>query len=269
MRGGRRRPNPSQLSLFDPSAPLPPPPPVADWIDGELLGFDLETTGVDRMQDVPVSFALVSMKAGVVTAQTIRLVNPARPIPYEATAVHGITTERARGEGIALGDAVELVADALIGASRRAVPVVGVKLDYDLTMIDALCRATDGRGLTERGWTGPVLDALVLDRFFDPERLGRRTLVDLCTVYDVTLTNPHSAEGDATAALGVLLAMARRYGELVSNPLHALHALQIDAHRTWAEGFDTWLRSEGHAGLDPSESLWPIASSADSKVGAA
>ena len=31
---------------------------------GEVLGFDFETTGVDRFNDVPVSYALVTLMAG-------------------------------------------------------------------------------------------------------------------------------------------------------------------------------------------------------------
>ncbi len=156
-------------------------------MEGELLCFDLETTGVDRFSDVPVSLALLRLRGGVVFERTVALVDPGRPIPEEATAVHGITTDEARRNGLALHAATELVAGALVDASRRGVPVVGVKLDYDLTMVDVLCRALDGRGLPDRGWSGPVLDALVLDRHVDRYRKGRRTLVDLCELYGVTI----------------------------------------------------------------------------------
>ena len=44
-----------------------------------------------------------------------------------------------------------------------------------------------GQGLVERGWRGPVLDAVVIDRHFDPEREGRRTLVDLCAHYGIEI----------------------------------------------------------------------------------
>lgn len=265
-----RRPNPAQLSLFDPAlGPVPSTLQRPTWTEGEFLAFDLETTGVDRLHDVPVSFALVSVQNGVTVARTDLVVDPGRPIPLEATAVHGITTERARREGIALVDAVEVIAAALVGASRRAVPVVGIKLDYDLTIVDVLCRAADGRGLRERGWTGPALDALVLDRHLDPYRVGRRTLADLCTLYGVVLGRAHDAGVDAEAAAAVLLAMSHRYPELAGMPLHAVHALQVESHRSWAFSFDAWLRADGLGGLDPSEALWPIASPRALEAGAA
>jgi DNA polymerase-3 subunit epsilon len=68
------------------------------WRDGPLLGFDLETTGIDTKRDVPVQVALVWTEADrVVTADTW-LVNPGRDIPDEAIAIHGISSERARLE---------------------------------------------------------------------------------------------------------------------------------------------------------------------------
>ena len=37
---------------------------MGNWVTGEVLGFDFETTGVDRFHDVPVSFALVTLVGG-------------------------------------------------------------------------------------------------------------------------------------------------------------------------------------------------------------
>ncbi len=145
------------------------------WHDQELLGFDLETTGIDRFFDVPVSFALVTVVGGGVVERRTSLVDPGREIPEGATAIHGITSERARADGMALTDAVVLLADAIVAASRRGIPIVGMKLDYDLTILDFQCRQLDGPGLADRGFAGPVLDALVLDRRFDRYRKGRRT----------------------------------------------------------------------------------------------
>ena len=152
---------------------------VGAWPAGEVLGLDFETTGIDRFNDVPVSYALVSVVEGVVLRSWSGLIDPGRPIPPEATEVHGISTEQARTEGMPLHEATALVCDALVAASERGVPLAGMKLDYDLTILD-LAGDLCGQGLVERGWRGPVLDAGVIDRHFDPEREGRRTLVDLC-----------------------------------------------------------------------------------------
>jgi DNA polymerase-3 subunit epsilon len=228
------------------------------WHEGELLGIDLETTGVDRDVDVPVSFALISVAGGAVVTRDTGLVDPGRPIPAAATRVHGITTERARSDGLPLSLAVATLATALADASMRGVPVVGMKLDYDLTMLDVLCRSMDGRGLVERGFTAPVLDVLVLDRHFDQFRSGRRTLTDLCEHYGVPIANAHDAAADAEATVRVLVAMCRCFPELRAADPAVLHRSQVLWHREWAESFDAWRRGKGMPPLDRRELDWPL-----------
>lgn len=233
--------------------------PQPPWVEGELLAFDLETTGVDRFSDVPVAFALVTVVAGVVTSRRTGLVDPGRAIPTAATAVHGITTERARAEGVPLVAAVTLLADTLVEASRRGVPLVGMKLDYDLTILDVQCRRVANRGLVEQGFEGPVIDTLVLDRHFDRYRKGRRTLADLCAHYEVVLGQAHDAAADAEAAVGVLLAMSRRFPEMYEARIDELHRSQAEWHRQWVDSLSEWRRSKGLTPLDQCDGDWPIA----------
>ena len=113
---------------------------MGNWAMDEILGFDFETTGVDRFNDVPVSYALVTLVAGEVVSTSSGLIDPGREIPAGATAVHGITTARARAEGMPLCEAIEMITDALVSASSRGVPLAGMKLDYDLTILDTQAR---------------------------------------------------------------------------------------------------------------------------------
>jgi DNA polymerase-3 subunit epsilon len=229
------------------------------WSIGEILGFDFETTGVDRFHDVPVSYALVTVVAGEVRTTVTGLVNPGREIPVGASQVHGISTERARAEGISLSDAVALVTDAIVSAGARGVPLVGMKLDYDLTMLDTQSRSLLGAGLAERGWSGPVLDAVVLDRHLDRFRKGSRTLGALCAHYGVEIENAHDAAADAIASIGVLLAQAACYKELRNADLISLHEAQISWHHDWAESYDGWRSEQGMAPIDPRDYMWPVA----------
>ena len=187
------------------------------------------------------------------------LIDPGRPIPPDATAVHGISTERARDEGMPLQEAMSLVSDAVLTASRRGIPLAGMKLDYDLTILETQARDLCGWGPVERGWCGPVLDAGVIDRHFDPERTGRRTLSDLCAHYGIEIRNAHDAAADAVASIEVLFALALRYDALWDSDLTALHHDQIAWHREWTEHYDEWRLSEGMIPIDPRDFVWPVA----------
>jgi DNA polymerase-3 subunit epsilon len=229
------------------------------WMTGEMLGFDFETTGVDRFNDVPVSYALVTVVAGDVVASSSGLVDPGREIPPGASAVHGISTARARAEGIPLREAVEVVTEAIVSASERGIPVVGMKLDYDLTILDTQASRLSDRDLRARGWCGPVLDTVVLDRHFDQYRKGSRTLAALCAHYGVEIVNAHDASADAIASTRVLLALGARFKELRDADPSTLHHSQIRWHRDWAEGYDTWRAGRGLAPIDPRDYFWPVA----------
>lgn len=234
---------------------------VGDWTEGEVLGLDLETTGVDRFNDVPVSYALVSVVDGVAVHSWSGLIDPGREIPLDATAVHGITTEQARTDGMPLDAAVAIVGDAIVSAGRRGVPLVGMKLDYDLTMLDVLGKF-HGRGLTAQGWRGPVLDVGVLDRHFDGDRHGRRTLGDLCAHYEVEFEGAHDAWTDVVASVRVLYALVERYGALGETDVTRLHEWQIEWHRKWLEDSEAWRSGRGRPPTDPREYVWPVAPAA-------
>ena len=55
-----------------------------------LAVFDLETTGTDPQSDKIVEIALIRVDVSGERRATTRRINPGRPIPKEATAVHGI-----------------------------------------------------------------------------------------------------------------------------------------------------------------------------------
>jgi DNA polymerase-3 subunit epsilon len=231
-----------------------------NWPDADMLAFDLETTGVDRFSDVPVSFALLLVRDGRVVDGRCRLVDPGRDIPAGATAIHGITTERARAEGVPLHDAVEWIARVLIRASARGMPVAGMCLGYDLTLLDSCIRRVSGTGLVDRGWRGPVLDASVIDRRVDKYRRGRRTLVALCAHYSVDSAAAHEASADALASVDVLRATARRFPKLGRVPIDVLFGWQARWHREWASSYSEWRVRNGLDPLAPNELEWPLAS---------
>jgi DNA polymerase-3 subunit epsilon len=107
-----------------------------------------------------------------------------------------------------------------------------------------------------------VLDAVILDRHFDRERKGRRTLGDLCEHYGVDIGNAHDATADALASVKVLIALGVFKKELREGDLAALHAAQVEWHQEWALAMDDWRKSQGMLPIDPRDYVWPVAPSA-------
>ena len=231
---------------------------MTSWTDGPLVGFDTETTGVDVAGDRIVTAAVVVRRAGVATTTRSWRLDPGVPVPPEATAVHGITTEHARAHGRPAAEALEEVAATLAAGLVRGEPLVAFNASFDLSLLDAELRRHGLRTLPER--TGRevrvVLDPLVLDRWADRYRPGKRRLGDLCAHYGVPTATLHAADADVVATLDVLAAMCRRFPGLARWDLEALHDGQARAHRRWADGFNAWRLAEGLTGPG-AELEWP------------
>ena len=75
--------------------------PEPRWWDGPLATLDTETTGVDVENDRIVTAVLDVYDPHGRTASMPLMLDPGIEIPEAATAVHGITTEQARADGIA------------------------------------------------------------------------------------------------------------------------------------------------------------------------
>jgi DNA polymerase III epsilon subunit-like protein len=58
--------------------------------------FDLETTGLDVNNDRIVSLAAIKLQPDGSRQSFELLLNPGRPIPLEASAVHGISDDEVR-----------------------------------------------------------------------------------------------------------------------------------------------------------------------------
>ena len=229
------------------------------WTSDKLLGFDLESTSPLPSEARPVSFALIHFDFGTVAKARTGLINPGVPIPEDTTAIHGISDEMVQERGGDLQRSVEGIVGALVEADVAGIPVVGMNLRYDLTVIDRLFREFNGgEGLYDIGWEGNVIDALVLDRAMDKYRKGKRNLTALCAHYGVTLTDAHSAAADTIASVEVVLAIASKYPEIAEAHPTELHISQVAWHRDWAEHFSEYRVGKGDSPLSPDEMEWPL-----------
>ncbi|GAA0480539.1 exonuclease domain-containing protein [Streptomyces stramineus] len=240
------------------------------WHQELLIGFDLETTGTDPAEARIVTAAVVETKGGVPIGRREWLADPGIPIPAEAAAVHGITSERA-AFGRPAAEVAEEIAATLALHWAAGAPVVAYNACFDLTLLAAELRRHGLRPLGERlreleaerepdtdgGETGPVVDPYTIDRAVDRYRKGKRTLEAVCGEYGVVLDGAHEAGADALAAVRVACAVADRYPEIADAKPWDLHRDQRRWYGEWAAGYENWLRRQGNttAVIDP---RWPL-----------
>ena len=120
-----------------------------------LVVFDLETTGTDPARDKIVEIALVRVDPDGGRTSLTRRINPGRPIPAEATAVHGI-----RDEDVAGAPAFR---------------------DYARELLDTL-KDADLAGYNVRRFDVPLLDREFRESGLDLA-LAQRRIVDVMAIY--------------------------------------------------------------------------------------
>jgi len=189
-----------------------------------LATFDTETTGVDVRTARIVSACLAVLGPdGAVLSRTDWLIDPGIPIPEPATRVHGITTARARAEGVAAEDGVASILAAVAGVLERGTALVVYNAPYDLSL---LAHEAHRHGF-EDFVPQPIVDPIILDKQVDRYRKGKRTL-DLCAAhYGVDLLEAHDAGADAIAAGRIAQAIGSRFASVLPEDAMELHRAQI------------------------------------------
>ncbi len=228
---------------------------MSTW--GDRLGvFDLETTGVDVDTSRIVSACIAVLDDdGRVVSRWDWLADPGIEIPQGASAVHGITTERARAEGRPATLVIAEIAQTLRVLFDSGIPVTVYNAPYDLTLLDRECRR---HGLEALDGLVPVVDPLVIDKALDRYRKGKRTLEVTAELYQVALDDAHDAGADAIAAGRVALALLRRYPDDLDIALSDLHGRQEVWHAEQAASFQDYLRSKRGDDSYVADPSWPV-----------
>lgn len=231
------------------------PEPFFDKVT-DLIAFDTETTGVDEENDIIITASLVRVGTDGVRGTQDFLINPGlKEIPIEATAIHGITTERARKEGVDVREALTAIRNSLEAGWKSGAVVVAMNASFDFTI---LLNELKRYGLPELE-IGPIFDPIVIDRHYDKYRKGKRTLASLAQHYGVSLENAHSSFGDAVAAARIAYVLIKKHRTVFDRiGASGLRQLQQKAHMDWATNYQHYLRTvkgETTAVIDGS---WPI-----------
>lgn len=227
------------------------------WHTGRLAGFDLETTGLDPETARIVTACIVQCGGGQAVQSVTWLSDvDGAEIPAEATAIHGITTDRARSEGTDLREVVEQVLGALGQIILSCIPIVAMNARYDLTVLDRETRRYGMTPLTLLAADIRVIDPYVIDKQTDRYRRGSRKLTALCDHYEVRLDGAHSADADAIAACRVVWRLGQRHPQLAALSLDELHTAQIAWAAEQAASLQEYFRRKDPHAVVRGE--WPL-----------
>jgi DNA polymerase-3 subunit epsilon len=159
---------------------------------------DTETTGFDVSASELIEVATVAVRDAALGSFWSSLLQPERPIPPDASAVHGITD--------AMVAAAPPQADVAAELRRRCdrVPLVFHHAAFDLPFLAALMRRAGQPPLYN-----PVVDTLGLARGLTGA--GSRSLSALAERLGLPPEPQHRALGDATTTARLFVALSERW----------------------------------------------------------
>jgi DNA polymerase III epsilon subunit family exonuclease len=188
-----------------------------------VVVVDVETTGWNAANDSVIEIACVGVDDGALGESWSSLVRPGRPVPPEATRIHGIT------------DAMLATAPmpaAVAGAFRERCGDATVAIHnagFDLPFLAAMLRRHGAAPLFN-----PVIDTLGLARGLFGH--GGNSLGELTQRHGIELRGAHRALGDARATAELLMALSPRWeAERGIASLAELEAASQDAIRLTAK----------------------------------
>ncbi|MFC8423998.1 exonuclease domain-containing protein [Streptomyces sp. NPDC057236] len=237
------------------------------FADIRKIAFDTETTSPDPNEARIVTAALIVRGGGRDDKVMSWLINPGVPIPEEATAVHGIDDSKA-AEGADPKEALDDLADRLAAGLRYGMPVVAFNLSFDWTVLTRDLARNGLPSMPERlsGVQVPALiDPHVIDKQVVPRLRGKgmRKLKPTAERYGVQLTDWHTAEADALAALLITEAQFARHPQLNDMGPAQLFSAQKAWRAEQQAGLQKWFRTKAtpEQGGDPNKVIdgsWPL-----------
>lgn len=176
---------------------------------GELVAIDLETTGLDPLNDAIIEVGALRFRDGEVLDEFSTLIDPDRPIPHLITNITGIRTQDVAGApriASIIPRLREFIGDA---------PIIGHNVGFDIAFLNR-------QGILQNN---PRIDTYDLASILLP-CAPRYSLGSLASDIDIDLTNAHRALDDARAA-GLLY--YRLWGKIMSLPIDTLYEINVAA----------------------------------------
>lgn len=168
-----------------------------------IVAIDTETTGRDASADRIVEVAAVLWDGTDVVDRLSWLVNPGRPIPKEATDIHGISDTDVAGQpsfSEVLPSILKALSDRVPLAYNAPFDRQFLTEEYHRSAVVEARQVPAFRRAVE--WIDPLIWVREIQKSERSKALG-----DVCLRLGIALANAHRATDDAEAALKVLLAI--------------------------------------------------------------
>lgn len=206
------------------------------WTEQPLVVVDTETCGLNPGDGI-CDIAALRFERGEVVASFSSYINPGKPIPEAATAIHGI-----RDEHVAAAPSLLSVSGNLLEMGLGAVPCA-YSAAFDRQHIQHEIYGSDCP-LFDPGFS-EWLDVLVIVREKDRYVSGkkRHTLGEASARRGIIVGEAHRARPDALAT-GLLLWEMLRRGEVRPCPIGKLLAYIGKCKREQEERFQEWLAKQ-------------------------
>jgi len=172
------------------------------WNEAPTISVDVETTGIAR-EDRAVQIGLARFERGALVDSFCALVNPFRPIPEEATKIHGITDDMVVGKPTI----EEVFASERVKALVAGAQPLAFNAMYDRFKVPTFTEPAE--------W--PFLDPIVMVRDVDKWVRGsqRNKLAAACARHGIANAKEHDAGADAIAAGQLFYVLAPKWIRLL------------------------------------------------------
>ncbi|BAS25927.1 3'-5' exonuclease [Limnochorda pilosa] len=192
-----------------------------------FVALDTETTGLDARRDLPVEVAAIPFADGEPQHEQayVSYVNPGRPIPPLARAVHGIDdalVESAPGPHHVLAPLCDRCPEGTV--------LVGFHIGFDLAVLNRVARRAGAPQLA-----APALDVAALAGGLSPAWFGL-DLAELAGHLQIPVSGRHTAQGDAVTAGRIFLRLIPALHARGIRTLRDALAFQERGSRTMTRG---------------------------------
>lgn len=206
------------------------------WTRQDVCVLDFETLGL-LPSDGACDVAVVRFSGGRIVDSFTSLINPMKPIPEGATAIHGI-----RDEHVLDAPTLPELAPHLLRLADGAVPCA-YSSSFDAGFLHAEITGADCAMFDPKfgQWLDPLVVVKDVDRFISG--LGRHKLTNACARRGINIFGAHRALPDATATGQLLFTMLQR-SEIKACPLGKLLSHIGKRARAQEADFQAWLSKQ-------------------------